>query len=380
MKRAMLRNSGANCFDSPLWSDRDMAAAAISSIEKMLPQAREISGRDISIMEVCGSHTMAIAASGMRRMLPKGLKMLSGPGCPVCVTAQGELDLILEAASKPGVILATFGDMLKVKGSEGLDLHSLRERGASVSIVYSPLDALALAIQNPDKQVVFAGVGFETTAPVIAGAVIRARDQKITNFSVLSLFKLVPPALELLLKNPGHNISGFMLPGHVSAIIGLEPYRFVAEKYHVPCAVTGFEPMDILTGITLVLRQIISGKPAIESEYSRVVKTTGNIKAQEILTRVFSVTQARWRSIGLLENSGLGFSRDYEAFDAVKRLGLVYAEKPEPKGCICGPILLGKAEPRDCKLFGKVCNPSNAVGPCMVSSEGACSAWFKYGV
>lgn len=369
----------SNRFDSPLWRDKAMAASALKEMERLTAQAVARTGRDAALMEVCGSHTMAIAASGMRRLFPKGLRMLSGPGCPVCVTAQGDIDLILELAARPGVTVATFGDMLKVKGSNGQDLHSLREKGASVSVVYSPLDAVELAKEDPERQVVFAGVGFETTAPVIAGAVLRARAEKVKNFSVIPLFKLVPPALELLLKDTGHNISGFMLPGHVSAIIGLAPYRFVAEKYSVPCVVTGFEPLDILAGINMLLRQIVSGAPAVEDEYSRAVKAEGNPRALEIMREVFAVTGARWRSIGLIKKSGLGFSGAFSDFDAVKRFKLSYRAAPEPKGCICGGILLGKALPADCRLFGRACTPSNAVGPCMVSSEGACAAWFKYG-
>jgi hydrogenase expression/formation protein HypD len=366
-------------FESPLWRDRAMAGAALREMRRLAGAAAAKTGRPAALMEVCGSHTVAIAASGMRRLFPEGLKMLSGPGCPVCVTAQGDLDMVLELAARPGVIIATFGDMLKVKGSGGLDLQSMREKGAAVAVVYSPVDALALARENPGRQVVFVGVGFETTAPVIAGAVLRARAEKVGNFSVLPLFKLVPPALELLLKAPGHNISGFMLPGHVSAIIGLEPYRFVAAKYSVPCVVTGFEPLDILTGINMLLRQIVSGGPSVESEYGRAVRAGGNPRALEIMREVFTVTGARWRSIGLIKASGLGFKRPFAGFDAVKRFKLSYREAPEPKGCICGPILLGKAAPSDCGLFGKACSPSNAVGPCMVSSEGACAAWFKYG-
>ncbi|HBB68292.1 MAG TPA: hydrogenase formation protein HypD [Elusimicrobia bacterium] len=366
-------------FESPLWRDKTLAASAFEKMASLTAGAVSRTGKTVSLMEVCGSHTMAIAASGMRRLFPKGLKMLSGPGCPVCVTAQGDIDLVLELAARPGVIIATFGDMLKVRGSNGLDLRSMREQGSDVSVVYSPMDALALAVENPGRQVVFVGVGFETTAPVIAGAVLRARAEKIRNFSVIPLFKLVPPALELLLKVPGHNISGFMLPGHVSAIIGLEPYRFVVEKYSAPCVVTGFEPLDILAGINMLLEQLVSGVPALESEYGRAVRTEGNPRALEIMREVFSVTEARWRSIGAIKKSGLGFSRAFSGFDAVERFKLSYRAAPEPKGCICGGILLGKALPADCGLFGKACSPSHAVGPCMVSSEGACAAWFKYG-
>ena len=376
---AIKSRRSADRFASPLWHDGALAAAALKEMRELAAKAREASGRVSSLMEVCGSHTMAIAAGGMRRLFPKELKMLSGPGCPVCVTSQGDIDMALELAARPGVIVATFGDMLKVRGSDGTDLQAMREKGASVNIVYSPADALELAQENPGRQVAFLGVGFETTAPVIAGAVRRARAEKTGNFSVLSLFKLVPPALELLLKDTGHKISGFMLPGHVSAVIGLEPYRFVPEKYSVPCVITGFEPLDILAGINMLLRQIISGRPSLESEYGRAVKPAGNPRAVEVMNEVFSVTDARWRSIGVIKNSGLGLSPAFSAFDAARRFGLKYRNAPEPKGCLCGAILLGKAAPADCALFGGACTPSDAVGPCMVSSEGACAAWFKYG-
>ncbi|HOW89626.1 MAG TPA: hydrogenase formation protein HypD, partial [Elusimicrobiales bacterium] len=352
-----------SAFDPSFWRDRAMASSALLDMRRLTGEASSRTGRPISLMEVCGSHTMAIAASGLRRMLPEGLRMLSGPGCPVCVTAQGDLDMVLELAARPGVIIATFGDMLKVKGSSGFDLQTMREKGASVRIVYSPADAVSLALQERDRQVVFIGVGFETTAPVVAGAVLRAAEEKVSNFSVLPFFKLVPPALELLLKAPGHNISGFMLPGHVSAVIGLDPYRFVADKYSVPCVVTGFEPLDIVAGVNMLLRQIVSGRPSVESEYGRAVRTGGNPRAVEVMREVFSVTGARWRSIGLIEGSGLGFSRAFTEFDAAGRFGLSYREAPEPEGCLCGPILLGKASPSDCGLFGKACSPSHAVGP-----------------
>lgn len=369
----------ADQFSSPLWRDRALASAALAEMERLVEAAAAKTGGQVNFMEVCGTHTMAIAASGMRRLFPKRLRMLSGPGCPVCVTSQGDIDRVLALAAVPGVVITTFGDMLKVKGSKGMDLHAMRERGSDIRVVYSPLDAVALAQAEPARQVVFIGVGFETTAPVIAGAVARAKKAGLKNFSSTAFFKLVPPALELLLSDQENRIHGFMLPGHVSAIIGLEPYRFVAEKYKVPCAVTGFEPLDILSGVNMLLRQIVSGRPEIADEYFRVVKAGGNPAAQKLLAEVFAVEPASWRAIGTVPGTGLGFSPAYADFDAVKRFRIPYSDAPEPKGCLCGKILLGKALPPDCRLFAKACTPSNAVGPCMVSSEGACAAWFKYG-
>ena len=374
-----MKAASAERFSSPLWRDRALAASALSEISRLAPAAAAKTGGQVNFMEVCGTHTMAIAASGMRKLLPKELRMLSGPGCPVCVTSQGDIDRVLALAAIPGVIITTFGDMLKVKGSKGLDLQSARERGADVRVVYSPLDAVALAAAEPSREVIFIGVGFETTAPVIGGAVVRAEKAGLGNFSSTAFFKLVPPALELLLSDPENRIHGFMLPGHVSAIIGTGPYKFVAEKYRVPCVVTGFEPLDILSGINMLLKQVLSGEPKVEDEYFRAVRAEGNPAAQKLMKEVFSVTTANWRAIGPVPGTGMEFSKAYARFDAVKRFGIKYEEAPEPKGCLCGKILLGKALPPDCPLFGKACTPSSAVGPCMVSSEGACAAWFKYG-
>lgn len=374
-----MRTAAAERFSSPLWRDRALAASAVSEMGRLAAAAAPETGGRVNFMEVCGTHTMAIAASGMRRLFPAELRMLSGPGCPVCVTSQGDIDRVLALAALPGVLIATFGDMLKVKGSKGLDLNSVRERGADIRVVYSPLDAVALAAAEPAREVVFIGVGFETTAPVIGGAVARAKKLGLKNFSSTAFFKLVPPALELLLSDPENRIHGFMLPGHVSAIIGTAPYKFVAEKYRVPCVVTGFEPLDILAGINMLLKQLIAGEPKVEDEYFRAVRAEGNPAAQKLMREVFSVSTACWRAIGPVKGTGLEFSEEYAAFDAVRKFGIKYEEAPEPKGCLCGQILLGKALPPDCPLFGRACTPSGAVGPCMVSSEGACAAWFKYG-
>jgi len=375
----MKRSPAVERFSSPLWRDRALAASALSEIERLSSVAAGRTGGQVNFMEVCGTHTMAIAASGMRRLLPKELRMLSGPGCPVCVTSQGDIDRVLALAALPGAIITTFGDMMKVKGSKGLDLNSMRALGADIRVVYSPLDAVDIAAAEPERQVVFIGVGFETTAPVIAGAVVRAKKAGLKNFSSTAFFKLVPPALELLLSDPENRIHGFMLPGHVSAIIGMEPYRFVAEKYRVPCVITGFEPLDILAGINMLLKQVVAGKPRVEDEYFRAVRKGGNPAAIDLMAEVFTVCAASWRAIGTVNATGLEFSKAYASFDAVKRFRVPYSDAPEPKGCLCGKILLGRALPPDCPLFGEACSPSSAVGPCMVSSEGACAAWFKYG-
>lgn len=367
-----------NQFESPLWRDKTLAANALLEIEKLVRQAASTGTKEINLMEVCGTHTMAIAASGIKGMLPKGLRMLSGPGCPVCVTSQGDIDRVLAAAALKDVVITTFGDMLKVRGSSGNDLQAMRRSGSDVRIVYSPMDAVELAARTPEKNVVFIGVGFETTAPAVAASVLRAKKEKVDNFFVTPLFKLVPPALKILLSGP-NNIDGFILPGHVSSIIGSGAYAFLAEKHKTPCVVTGFEPVDILRGINMLLLQIADKTPKIETEYCRAVTPEGNLEAQRIMAEVFNVAPAHWRAIGGLAGTGLVFSEKFARFDAFERFDIAYSESPEPKGCLCGDILMGKASPRDCGLFGKICTPSSAVGPCMVSSEGACAACFKYG-
>lgn len=366
-------------FDSRFWNDPVLAKNIISRIDKLVAKIFLRTSKTINFMEVCGTHTMAIAASGMRKLFPKNLRMLSGPGCPVCVTSQGDVDIILKTARIPGVILVTFGDMVKVKGSDGSDLNTARTLGADVRVVYSAMDSIKIAKENKDKKIVFAGVGFETTAPTIAACLIHALSEKIDNFFVLSFFKLVPPALEIILSDTTHNISGFILPGHVSTIIGSNAYQSIVDKYKVPCVVSGFEPIDILRAINMLLIQIDKGVALVENEYSRVVRHEGNTKAQEILKDVFKISSANWRAIGNIPGSGLSLCGKYERFDALKHFDISYIDSPEPKGCICGKILMGKALPKDCKLFGHACTPYDAIGPCMVSSEGACAAWYKYG-
>ncbi len=357
-----------------VFDDRKLAQNALAAIVRLVRKRSGIT----NIMEVCGTHTMAIAASGIRRLLPKGLKLLSGPGCPVCVTACGDIDRAMEMACLADVILATFGDMVKVRGSRR-SLDECRVSGADIRIVYSPLDAVETAKQNPGKKVVFLGVGFETTAPAVSAAVLHAKAQGVNNFFVLSLFKLVPPALGAILSDPDHRIHGFLLPGHVSTIIGAVPYKFIADEYRIPCVIAGFEPLDILCGLNMILAQMEKGEAQVEIEYSRTVKAGGNPSALKVLWKVFEISAARWRSFGNVPSSGLAFKKEYSIFDAEKHFSIPYREIPEPKGCLCAQVLMGKAQPKDCKLFSKACTPSNAVGPCMVSSEGACAAWYKYG-
>lgn len=328
---------------------------------------------DVNLMEVCGTHTMAIARSGIRGMVPENVKLLSGPGCPVCVTPQETIDYVIALAQHEDVVITTFGDMVRVPGTE-----STLEQVAP-KIVYSPLDALTAAQESPDKNIVFVGVGFETTSPTVAATVVLAQERGVSNFFVVPAFKLIPPALDFIARSPKINVHGFLLPGHVSTIIGSEPYKFLAQQYRLPGCVTGFEPIDILQGILSLVRQIAQNTPSIDVEYRKVVKPEGNKKALEILYDVFHAADARWRGIGMIKKSGLAFNKVFKQFDATKRFSVDVPEPVEPKGCICGKVLLGLNSPVDCKLFGTQCTPLTPVGPCMVSSEGSCAAYYKYG-
>lgn len=334
-------------------------------------------GREVALMEVCGTHTMAIAKTGLRGLLPKNVRLLSGPGCPVCVTPPGVIDGILTLANNPGVIITAFGDMLKVRGAAG-SLESCRMNGARVEIVYSVQDALDLARANPDSKVVFAGVGFETTAPSVALAVMEARETGVKNFYVYPAFKLVPPALRALLEGKTA-VDGFVMPGHVSAIIGLAPYEFVAREFKKPCVVAGFEALDILHAINLLLAQIADNRAIVENAYPRAVHTDGNPAAVRAVEEVFYPADSRWRAIGDIPLSGLAFRPQWAQFDAKAAFNITEPDSPEPPGCRCGEVITGRAVPTQCPLFKTRCTPANAVGPCMVSSEGACAAWYHYG-
>ena len=332
----------------------------------------------IRLMEVCGTHTMAIASAGIKRLLPDTIELISGPGCPVCVTSQEDIDRAVKIATQKDVIMTTFGDMMRVPGSSG-SLDDARRKGADVRVVYSPLDALGIAEENPGKRVIFMGIGFETTSPTIAASVIQAKERDLRNFFLLSNFKLIFPALEMLSRSKKVKVDGFICPGHVSVVTGSTPYQRIASRFKKPCVITGFDPVDIIKGITCLVRQVVKGKACVEIEYKRVVKKKGNLKARRALRRVFSVCDARWRGLGSIKKSGLRLRREYARFDAEKEFKVKVPRVKEPKGCLCGEVLQGIHSPLDCRLFKKVCTPRNPVGPCMVSSEGTCAAYYKYG-
>ena len=341
--------------------------------------ADELGDRIIKLMEVCGTHTMAIAKSGIRTMLPKNVRLISGPGCPVCVTPAGTIDAVLALAEDKSVIIATYGDMVRVPGSTpGDSLMRRRAEGAGVRIVYSPIDAVETAKSHPEKQVVFLGVGFETTAPGTAAAIITASDEGVKNFTVLSMLKTVEPALRALASAPDFDIDGFLCPGHVATIIGEEGFRFIPLKLDLPAVIAGFEPLDILTSVFLLLRQLRNKCPKIENEYSRAVTTQGNLLAQSIMQKCFVPCDDTWRGLGMIPESGLAINEAYSFFDAARRFGIETGGDGKDTNCRCGDVIKGKLEPWGCPLFGKACTPEDPVGPCMVSGEGACSAAYKY--
>lgn len=357
-----------NLFDN--FKDPQLCKAVLEKIHA------ELDG-ELRFMEVCGTHTVSIFRSGVRSLLSDKVVHLSGPGCPVCVTHDSEVAAFLELAGK-NAIIATFGDLMRVPGPDKKSLKSAQAEGARVKIVYSPFDALKIAQDNPADKVVFLGVGFETTAPAIAATVKVAKEQGITNFSILCFHKLVPPALDALVGDPELKVQAFLLPGHVSAIIGVEPYRFLAQKHGLPAVVAGFEPLDILQALDLFVTMRKEGRAEVVNAYTRVVSDAGNPKAVSIMYEVFEPADALWRGIGMIPGSGLVMRDEFAAFDAMKIFDLQLKDVPEIKGCRCGDVLKGKMSPDKCPLFGKACTPASPVGPCMVSTEGSCAAYYKY--
>jgi len=340
---------------------------------------REISTKRVRLMEICGTHTMAIFRHGIRSLLPETIELVSGPGCPVCVTAMEEIDRAVKLARTKGVIVTTFGDMIRVPGSTS-SLQMEQSEGATVKMVYSTFDALKIAAKNRDSEVVFLGIGFETTAPTVAAAIQTAQVSGDTNFSVLSAHKLLPPAMDALLSTENVVVNGFICPGHVTTIIGTSSYEKVVKQYHTPCVVTGFEPVDILQGILMLVKQIESGRSQVEIQYARGVSPEGNPGALAMMEKIFEPCDAPWRGLGNIPGSGLAIRASFAAFDAEKRFDLEVPPAKEPPGCLCANVLRGAATPPECKFFRKACTPRTPIGPCMVSSEGTCAAYFKYHV
>jgi hydrogenase expression/formation protein HypD len=344
---------------------------------KLLERIHRLSQKPARLMEFCGGHTVAIFKHGLRQLLPPNIQMLSGPGCPVCVTSAADLDKAIALGKLPGVIITSFGDMIRVPGSRS-SLQQAKAEGADVRIVYSAQDALGIARDNPDKSVVFIGIGFETTAPTIAASILQAEQEKLNNYSVLSLHKLCPPIMKAILDRGEVKINGIICPGHVSAVIGSRPYQFLADDYRIACAVSGFEPVDILLAVDRLIKQIENNEPKVEVPYSRGVKPEGNVTALRLMDTIFETGDADWRGIGTIPESGLKLKDCYEKFDAIKKFSIKATPSREPKSCICGAILRGVNTPNECKLFRNTCTPEHPVGPCMVSTEGSCAAYYQY--
>lgn len=364
-------------MDLTAFKDPELAHGLINSINMLAPLARERAGADITLMEVCGTHTVSIARAGIRGLMPEGVHLASGPGCPVCVTSNRDIDKVIALARIPNVIITTFGDMTRVPGSTS-SLLKEQAAGADVRIVYSPLDALRIARENPDREVIFVGVGFETTTPLVAMTIKRAAELGLDNFSVIGAHKNMPGALEAIVNDPELNVNALILPGHVSTIIGVSPYEFLAERYGMPGVVTGFEPNDILQGIAMIMRQLAEGRSEIEIAYARGVMEDGNPSALHAIEDVFETVDASWRGIGTIAGSGYKIRDKYAKYDAMKRFEPAVETEVDHKGCRCGDVLRGAITPKECPLFRKACTPENPIGPCMVSSEGACAAYYRY--
>ena len=356
--------------DQNSFKDPVLARGLIESIQALAPE-------HATLMEVCGTHTVAIARNGIRSLMPEGCRLASGPGCPVCVTSNHDIDTVIALSRVPNVIITTFGDMTRVPGSTS-SLLKEQAAGRDIRIVYSPLDALTVAKENPTRPVIFVGVGFETTTPLVAMAIKRAKAMGLANFSVYAAHKNMPGALDVLMGDPELKVNALILPGHVSTIIGMKPYQFLAEKYHIPGVVTGFEAVDVLQGIAMLVRQLHEGRAEIEIAYERGVRTDGNPVAQKIIADVFDTCEATWRGLGPIPDSGYCLKPEFAEFDAVARFQPDVEPTRDPRGCRCGDVLRSFIAPNQCPLFDKVCTPENPVGPCMVSSEGSCAAYYRY--
>jgi hydrogenase expression/formation protein HypD len=346
--------------------------------QRMAREIRQVATQPWKIMEICGGQTHSIIRNGIDQMLPPGIEMIHGPGCPVCVTPLSLIDKALAIAAQPGVIFCSFGDMLRVPGTDA-DLFQIKGRGGDVRVVYSPLDAVELALKNPDKQVVFFGVGFETTAPANAMSVHLAKRRGIKNFSLLVSHVLVPPAIEAIMSSAENQVQAFLAAGHVCSVMGYWEYPSLADQFKIPIVVTGFEPLDLLDGIRRAVIQLEKGEHRVENAYERIVSYAGNLEAQQLLAEVFEVTDRAWRGIGVIPKSGWRLSEKYRAFDAEERFQISGIHTAESPLCKAGDVLRGAIKPAQCPAFGTDCTPRRPLGATMVSSEGACAAYFNYG-
>lgn len=353
------------------YRDASLALPLVEELKKAVT-------KPLTVMEVCGSHTMAIFRNGLRSILPEGMKLVSGPGCPVCVTSASHMEAFIGMADIPGVHVTIFGDLFRVPGTKG-SLAEASSRGAKVDIVYSPMDALEIAKNNPDELVVFLGVGFETTTPGIAATIMAAKTQQVDNFCVFSTQKTMPAPMAALLSDPSLKIDGLLCPGHVSTIIGAGAWEPMARQYDLACVVGGFETADLLKALIMLARQVGNGDIKVENMYPRAVGWEPNLRAQNMVAEIFEPADMDWRGLGVIPRSGLKIRKAYQDFDAEVRLQITLPDSQEPKGCLCGEILKGKKTPNECPLFDSRCTPANPVGPCMVSSEGTCAAYHKYG-
>lgn len=374
----MMSPAGAMMRYVDEFRDPALVSALLQRIENLLPQLADQQRLPLQIMEVCGGHTHAIFKFGLDQLLPDGLEFVHGPGCPVCVLPMGRIDSCLEIAAHPQVIFCTYGDAMRVPGRNGSMLDAKR-RGADIRVVYSPLDALTLAQRHPDREVVFFGLGFETTMPATALTLQQAKRLGLTNFTVFCQHITIIPTLRSLLQQPDVRIDGFLAPGHVSMVIGTTPYDFICSQFNKPLVVTGFEPLDILQGLVMLLEQMVSGRCAVENQYRRIVPDSGNLLAQQALTEVFATKErSEWRGLGEIADSGVQLSPAYQAFDAERRFTPQQQRVADDPRSRCGDVLTGRCKPDQCPLFGGECTPDNAFGALMVSSEGACAAYHRY--
>lgn len=355
------------------YRDPEVAGRLVREIERLS------AGKRLQIMEVCGGHTHTIYKHGIEDLLPSNIDLVHGPGCPVCVLPMGRIDDAIAIAKTDGVIFTTFGDMMRVPGSQG-SLLDAKAAGADVRFVYSPLDALKIALDNPDREVVFFAIGFETTTPSTAVTLLRAQAQKVANFSIFCNHVLVIPAMQAILESPDLRLDGFIGPGHVSMVIGMKPYEFVADTYKKPVVISGFEPLDIIQSTYQIVRQIHEGRAAVENQYSRVVRPEGNPKALQVIERTMEVRPFfEWRGLGFIDDSALKLREEFAQWDAELRFKVPGLRIADPTVCQCGEVLKGVLKPWDCRVFGTACTPETPIGTCMVSSEGACAAYFNYG-